>query len=323
MTQARPGTEALEAAAEWAARLDGGDATEADRAACKAWCAEHPSHLQAWLTLQAFNDRLDGIGGVERHALHSLQAGRRARRRQLGGAGLGVLLAGLIGWGATTSPAYRAWFPDYRTAPGEQRQVALADGSQLLIDTDGAVNVEMDGADRTVDLVRGQILARVAKAEGRRFVVRTPEGSATALGTAFTVRRDPEGTLVTVLESHVRACPADAGDDPARCRDLGPGERVRLVAAKVAPLSQIDPAQAALWASGWIEADDREVAEVLAELNRYRTEPVRFDAGALKGLRVSGAYPLNDPDRALSGLAAAARLKVDRAPDGGVSVRPR
>jgi len=55
------------------------------------------------------------------------------------------------------------------------------------------------------------------------------------------------------------------------------------------------------------------VTEVLAELNRYRAVPARFDAARLANVRVSGSFPLTDTDHALEGVSRATGLRLDRA----------
>nr|WP_256731296.1 FecR domain-containing protein [Sphingomonas sp. dw_22] len=209
---------------------------------------------------------------------------------------------------------------NYRTAPGEQQEIALTDGSRVTLDTDGAVDVRITRTHRIVHLDQGQVLVDVMRDPNKPFVVETPEGTATALGTAFIVRRDKSGTLVTVTRSHVRVCPVIV-DGRALCRTLGPGERARLNAAAVQMEARVDPAQASLWTEGWLEADDRPVTEVLAELNRYRARPVRFDAAKLSGLRVTGSYSLRDTDRAVEGIAHAVDLVITSLPGGDLSLR--
>jgi transmembrane sensor len=62
-------------------------------------------------------------------------------------------------------------------------------------------------------------------------------------------------------------------------------------------MADVDAETAGAWAEGWLAADDRPVADVLAELNRYRAVPVRFDPAALAGVRVSGSFRCAIPIR--------------------------
>ncbi|MFT3968111.1 MAG: FecR domain-containing protein [Sphingobium sp.] len=304
----------IEQAAYWAAQLATDEATQDDYDACEAWCREHPLHRLAMDRMRGLDAQFDSTDDIGRETIETVLERRSRKDRWFGGLALGLLLLAGGGWLAAQSLTVRAWFPDYATARGEQRSVTLADGSGITIDTDAALDFRRDGVSRTVTLFRGQILARVAKDNARPFVVKTRDGTATARGTAFIVRRDDDATTITVLESHVRACPTKA--DPDDCADLSPGDQARMSNGRLARLGRVDPETAAIWAEGWLAADDLPVARVLLELNRYRRQPVRFDARELAGVRVSGSFPLADTDRALDGIVRSTGLRLSSGDDG-------
>ncbi|WP_165323812.1 FecR family protein [Rhizorhabdus phycosphaerae] len=310
-----PTPDMIEAAARWAALLDAGDLDPAEQKACRDWCAEHPLHRRTLERMRAFDARVAKAENFEREALRSIVD--RRRRRRPGVALLGLVLSIGIGWSAMRADSLRDLFPDYRTGPGEIRSVALGDGSEIVIDTDGAVRVDIGEDLRRVRLIRGQLLASVAKDKHRPFVVRTPDGTAMALGTRFVVRREPGYTVVTVVESRVKLCPGDAPEERA-CRVLTAGERARIRPTGIEMEARVDPSSAALWSSGWLEADDQDVTAVLTELARYSAKPLRFDAGALRGIRVTGSYPLRDMDRSIEGVARTAGLTVRRDAEGAI-----
>ena len=326
MTMDRPDPAMIERAALWAASLATDEATQADYEACEAWCREDPRHRLAMERMRGFDRQFGETGALEREALETVLDGRSARRsdtwpgsgRRLGGVAVGLVLLAGGGWLAAQSLTVRALFPDYATVLGEQKAVTLADGSGLTLDTDAALDFRSNGASRTVSLFRGQVLARVAKEAGvgraRPFIVETRDGTATAHGTAFVVRRDVDATTVTVIESAVRVCLAPPRTD--RCVDLLPGERARMGGGRLARLSRVDPETSAAWSEGWLAADDQPVTQVLDELNRYRARPVRFSHGALAEYRVSGSFPLADTDRALEGIVQSTGLALSYEDDG-------
>ena len=67
---------------------------------------------------------------------------------------------------------------------------------------------------------------------------------------------------------------------------------------------------ASAWTRGWLAVDDRPLPEVLAELSRYRKTPIGYDTQPLINLRVSGYFPLSDPDRALGSIANSLPITV-------------
>lgn len=301
----------IEQAALWAATLDAGDMSKNEREACAAWCAEHPLHRHTLDRMRAFDNRVIGAEDFERAALRTMLEHGGSNLRRVGGTMLGIVILIAVGWAGMQSDFIRDRFPDYQTGRGELRTVALADGSELVVDTDGAVATDLDEGRRKVRLIRGQLLARVTKGRAAPFVVETTHGTATALGTAFIVRREHDYTLVTVIESHVRVCPGSAANQ-AECRVLSAGERARVTPEQITAPALVNPSAAAMWSSGWLEADDDDVADVLAELARYSARPIRFDPASLAGVRVTGNFPLRDVDRAVEGVARTAGLQVSR-----------
>lgn len=296
-------------AAQWAAELDGDDVSSARRAACESWCAQDERHRLAFERMRALDQRFADMGLVERTAL-SRAARRRAKPRTMAG-GLATLLL-LIG--ATSLAGHSLWvrqyFPDLRTAPGDLRELALEDGSRLHVDTDTALSRALTGDERRVSLFRGRLMAQVARDPARPFVVETADGTAAALGTRFSVARDASGTTVTVIESRVRAC-ATTWTRQA-CIDLGAGDRARLSNGAVERLPVVDVERASAWSKGWLEADDMPLVAALAELNRYRARPIRFDPAALAGIHITGSYPLRDSDRALAAIATTSGLWISQ-----------
>ncbi|WP_370444249.1 FecR domain-containing protein [Candidatus Burkholderia verschuerenii] len=110
---------------------------------------------------------------------------------------------------------------------GERRTITLADGTELMLDTDSAVDIRYTPSERRIRLVQGAIMIKTGHADtaSRRFFVDTTHGVLEALGTRFSVRQDAANTRLDVFEGAVRVEPADA---PQRAIVLHAGERVRF-----------------------------------------------------------------------------------------------
>ncbi len=308
MAGPEPSAAVVERAAQWLAHVESGDATPADLRELAAWRDADPMHA---LVL----DRLGGIGArlgrgrsAEGETLRRLFL-RRGDRRAQGAALLAVLALAGAGWLTLRSPTDQLHYAEQATRPGETRSIALPGGDAILLSSGSAAGIGEAGS-RRIRLDRGELLATVAKGQPTPFVVETEEGSAQALGTAYTVRRDGAATLVTVIESHVRACPKSGERDA--CATLAPGQRARIAEGRVVRLADVPPADAAAWQEGWLPVDDKPLAEVLDELNRWRPQPIRYERDALAGLRVSGLFPLRETDRAVANLARLLPIAVDR-----------
>ncbi len=75
----------------------------------------------------------------------------------------------------------------YSTAPGEQRTVALQDGSRITLNTRTRITVRLARHAREVVSSRARHFSKSAKNAARPFTVRTSLGSARAVGTRFDV----------------------------------------------------------------------------------------------------------------------------------------
>ncbi|GGZ39054.1 FecR family protein [Asticcacaulis endophyticus] len=305
------------AAAEWVGLLDSTSASDADWLACESWCAAHPLHRTTFEKMWAFHDRLDQAGPAEIKALQSLASKPKQDLRRALVYGFAFVMFAGLSWSLLTSDSLRDNFPDYHTARGEQKTVALASGNVVILDTDTAIRVTERERLDTVRLITGRLLARVNRSPERRFSIQSTFGSATALGTAYEVELTASAMKVSVIESTVRVCPANT---PPACETLSPGERASVDRHRVTRLPKSAPATFSSWATGWVEAVNEDLTVVLTELNRYRSLPLVFDPERLKGRRVSGIFPVRDQDAALRGVVTSSGTRLVYTDNGTVSV---
>jgi len=292
-------------AAEWVVALQTAGADERPhlQAECDTWQAKDPRRRQVLEQIQRMWQ-----------ATEPAQARRRQRRRQL--TGLGAVLL-LVLAGAQLPWAY--WGADYRTAAGEIRTLTLPDGSQVVLNSGSAIDLDYSDATRTVELVRGELLATVAKAPERPFQVVTRDLTATALGTEYSVRLDDGFTRVAVQESRVSVTPRDGGDGLA----LSAGQQADLnrdgvLARDAAPRQRPD------WADGRLAFSNASLTDVVDRLARHRPGLLTLDdALANSPRRFTGVLPANDSDAALALLADTLNLEVRYLTPWYVTVRPQ
>ena len=304
----------IQQAANWLTRLHDEDVSDAERRAFNAWCEADPRHAVAIERMRALWGSLDTLPAQPaRVALNRAFAPQRSRTAPVVGV-LGVLLCGWLGL-----EHLPVWMADQRTSVGERRQIALDDGSQLQLNSNSAVDVKFDGHQRVIELLQGELWVDVAKDAQRPFVVRTDQGTATALGTRYLVKRAPDGTtVVTVIESTVTVKgDADAGVN------VTAGQRAILDHGHATPAQAIGNADPDAWTRGLLKVDDQPLSEVLQTLASYRHGLVRFDPQALQNLRVSGVFKLDDTAAALSALADNLPIQVEYFTDLLVVVKPR
>lgn len=304
----------IQQAANWLTRLHDEDVTDADRRAFDAWCQADPRHALAIERMRGLWGSLDTLPAKPaRIALNRAFAPRRPRGAQVAGL-VGVLLCGWFGLDHLP-----VWMADQRTGVGERRQIALEDGSQLQLNSNSAVDVKFDGHQRGIELLQGELWVDVAKDAQRPFVVRTNQGTATALGTRYLVKRAEDGTtVVTVIESTV-AVKGDASEGVK----VTAGQRTILDQGRAQAPQASGSSDPDAWTRGLLKVNDQPLTEVLQTLASYRHGLVRFDAPALQNLRVSGVFKLDDTTAALAALADNLPIQVEYFTDLLVVVKPR
>lgn len=293
----------LEAAAHWYVQLNAGTPSEALLKSWQDWLGQHPANARAWARVEKVQAQMGRLPAEV--ALPTL-AGVRARRRAVLKTLALLLTVGASGWVARDSATGQALLADVRTGKGERRRITLADGSQLQVNTDSALDIHYDGQQRLLRLHHGEISVQTASdPRARPFTVLTREGRIRALGTRFCVRSDEGSCQVSVQQHAVEIRPQG---QPQLALRLETGQSVRFNSQHIAPVSVAAPGADA-WTQGMLTVIEWRLADFVSELRRYRHGVVRCDE-RVADLRLSGAFPLDDTDTLLENLGAALPVKV-------------
>jgi transmembrane sensor len=295
---------AREQAADWISRIGRGlDAEE--QLQFQRWRSS-PANARALKQLSALwreMDVLRELANVFPEPPVPLPAPRRAWR-PLTAAAFAASVLVMVGVGyiahrqltARDTPALASRPPamDFATAVGEQREVPLADGSLLTINTASLVQVVSLGQDsRELRLVRGEAHFTVAHDPKRPFRVNAGGHVVQALGTAFDVQLLAAGALrVIVTDGHVKLLSGSGA-----VGDLKRGQAMRLNADGSAELSQLsDEAMASrlAWRTGMLMFEGQTLAEVLAEFSRYTETRLVIADAKLRDLRIGGYFAAGD-----------------------------
>ncbi len=303
-----PAPQLLEEAAEWLLALNFDAADEAQRQAFERWRAQSEAHRAAWARAEQVMGTFASVPpDIGQQAVR--RAGDRALSRRRTLRLLTALLVGApSGWLALRTLPWDAPGAELTTAIGERRSLVLADGSQLVLNSDSALDVRFDEGIRRLHLRRGEVLVTTHAdpvVPRRPFVVSLAQGEVEALGTRFSVRRDEGLCQVAVFAHGVELRP-----QRGTAVRLTAGQQAWFDALGVQRRALVDE-DASLWTRGMLVAHDRPLAEVLAELGRYRPGLLRCDP-AVAGLRVSGALSLDDTDQALLALQRTLPIRVSR-----------
>jgi transmembrane sensor len=351
MKDLRSDTEArliAEQAAQWVADLsDKGDVVEQD---FMEWLRQSPRHVEEFLfansiwheVSQLRSPKFDvnvlvaralaeagqsnvvampnaPVGSTE-HADPAVHRQQR-HRRGLGGLAASVLL--ILAVAISVSLGLRD--PAYSTAVGEQRSIALADGSVIHLNTSSRVEVHYSRQERTVHLVEGEALFSVQPDAARPFVVNVEYMQARALGTEFNVYRRANGTEVAVRSGKVQITRAAhskvrAPDEPPTL--LTAGQAAHIEEGGRTSKTEADMDVALAWRDRRLVFVGEPLESVATEFNRYNRRQIEVQGTSARQKLLSGTFRADDPESLLLFLRGLDDLTVASAGDRDV-VRAR
>jgi len=297
-------------ALRWFVRSRAGDFSAEERSHRDAWLAADSAHQAAYDALGATWDQLDDIAALLPEQVRAIP-----RPAPLRPAVARWRLPCLLPFGgalvAAVALAFVFLMPreevlrTIESQPGLHRQLALADGTRLLLDADSIARVS-DSLPPRIELLKGQIYLDVAHPSSGQIEVRAGTARIRDIGTRFAVSlRNGQGH-VAVAEGQVEI---DDGQHllmlfAGRGADFGPqgviGERA-IADADIAP-----------WRNGQWRFTATPLAAVADELARQQRIRLDLPDPKVAALTVSGSFPISEPDRVLWAVAQVHNLKLDK-----------
>lgn len=331
-----------EQAAAWFFELADGPNDESTRQEFVRWLKRSPEHIDAFLGIALLERELAGLpadieqalavageGGADVVPLAARapagwsaglpiadepaprrQAPRLRRPAWLAAAAMAVLAVSVGVWLAPR-PTGAPQPIVHRTDYGEQRSIALADGSIVVLNTLSEIVVRFGKDGRRVELVAGEAMFDVASDPERPFVVEAGVVDLSVLGTRFSVYRQPDSVRLAVAEGVVRAEPHG---QPGRHVLVHAGEgAVASTNGAIRRNERIDLEKALAWTERRLIFDDVPLADVVAEFNRYNRRPLIVQDPALAERKITSVFFAND----VSALVAFLELEPDVEVDYG------
>jgi transmembrane sensor len=297
-------------AAMWAASVDRGELSAAEKAALEAWLAQDRRHLGAYARARAVFahfDRARALGTS--FDFREFRAHRPAIRRanllwaaaaMVAGIALFVGITVLRGTGAIS------------TAQGEVRIVPLVDGSAVTLNTKSKLAVEYSKAERHVELLAGEALFNVTKDHARPFIVHAGNTRVRAVGTSFSVRKISEDNVKVLVREGVVEVTEGEGAHVATIRVSAASELLAQPQATgsvvAVPPAQVDRELA--WQEGMISLDGRTLREAAMEFARYSPTQIIIDDPDLADRTVTGLFSANNPVGFAHAVASSMGLTV-------------
>jgi transmembrane sensor len=170
------------------------------------------------------------------------------------------------------------------------RAATLPDGSRVILSAQTSVTVDFNGSKRNLELSAGEAYFKVKHDRRHPFIVHAGDINVTAVGTAFDVRREPDGVTVTVEEGTV-----EIGGNVFAKKGLPTTWRAeagyRLTYSsqgRTDMIASVDTSSALKWRSGELAYVWEPLGAVVEDLNRYSDHKVIIEDPAIAELRFTG-----------------------------------
>lgn len=329
-------------AAEWLIRLDGRAKPSADeQKRLGEWLERSPAHRQELDSLAKLWGRINVLTELT-VPLGQLDAPGRTAFWVRGGSGPRFAFAGFA---AMVIVSLLAFFvgPDsltrtnglYSTAIGELQSITLADGSEVVLNTNSQIRVSYTEQYRDLQLLQGEAHFVVAENEAQPFRVYASGRRIEAIGTAFDVRLRDGDVRVAVLEGKVALAYQDpvVAENPSSGnamveKSLGTLEAgqagvitegtetgVNTDAAAGSTLQQIETPNVErllAWRLGTLAFSGESLEAVVSEISRYTTVHIEISGPAVRAIRIGGQVPVGQTDAMLAALEDNFGFRVER-----------
>lgn len=222
------------------------------------------------------------------------------------------LLAATLGlsWYLSTGTA-----DAYRTKIGSTDTIPLRDGSEITLNSDSRIRVALNETERRIQLDQGEAFFAVAKDSKRPFIVMAGEKRVVAVGTKFSVRREANDVRVIVTEGRVRL--EESGDDKAPSTQLiaGAVAQTKDTAMTVQQHPLPEAEQLLSWRVGYVTFRDTDLAEAVAEFNRYSERKITIQDPEIAHIRIGGNFRTDNAEAFLWLLQTGFPVNVEQRDD--------
>ncbi|SES70122.1 FecR family protein [Nitrosomonas marina] len=265
-----------EEAAAWFLRMQQSNRSDSEQQALEAWLSQSEAHRAEYQQYVRLWHNLDHLEPKPRKKLRATVAGILVL----------LLIFGTFQWIFHIEEVIV-------TAVGEHERIVLADGTTIDINTNTKLRLALFGFTRTVTIEHGEVLFKTGSERLRAFTVNAGSGVIRHIGTEFNVFTEDGETTVAVLEGAVEISLEDQDNAKAI---VNSGQQLSYSGQGLSDISRADSETATAWRKNRLIFRDTPLNEVVRQINRYHTRPVKLGEPQLHGHKVSGEFNTTDRD---------------------------
>ena len=278
----------------WLVHLTSGTATREDGEAFRRWCLSDARHAEAFARVRSIWDQLGpaiaerdrAVRSVRAVPCHGVRMGRRVFLATAVTASVAAVLVGRYGLdlGRDGDGAERL-----HTAVGEQRRVEVVSGVVVEMNTGTDIGLHRTGGVVTgLRLRRGEAVVRIEASRRTPFLVQVADARLdSSPGSSFAVRCIDSESAVTCMDGTTVLL---RGGTQTLVK---PSQQVAFDDQGQAPAIAVNPATALAWRDRVLIYDNQPLADVVADINRYRPGRIVITDRALAGRRVHARFTLD------------------------------
>lgn len=201
----------------------------------------------------------------------------------------------------------------YQTAYGQIRTISLPDGSKVTLNARSEIWVS-DGIENSKSRevwLNGEAYFEIAKRNGARFIVHTPDTQVEVLGTEFNVSTRRKQTRVVLSQGKVQLV---SEAKPALV--MKPGDMAIVHKNSRVRVKTVEPSHYDSWKNSYIIMDDKPVAEIVEIIEDSYGLHLQFRDTSLLQKKLSGKLLIKNPDDFLENLSTILQTELQKSENG-------
>jgi ferric-dicitrate binding protein FerR (iron transport regulator) len=211
----------------------------------------------------------------------------------------------------------------FSAAHGQRAVIDLADGTRVTLAPESELRVRQPSASRPKETLRevalsGEGYFEVAHVASRPFLIHTPHGTVTQLGTSFDVRayEGDRGTRVAVTDGRVSLTPTPTRAAPPDAVVLAAGDFAMMTNVGVTDVARgIAVGQYTAWMQGELRFANAPLRSVIAELERWYDVKIVLEDSSFAAYRLTASLRHGSVDDVMDVVVKSLDLRAKRKGD--------